>query len=273
MSFFRPLENPEVRVISLGAGVQSSVLALMGDQGLLGEKPDCAIFADTGWEPDGVYEHLEWLKTQLSYPVYTVQHGNIRDDMLNEDGSRKRVAGAPFFTANGGMGRRQCTREYKIDPIRKKERELIGLKPRQRAPSEPVVEVWIGISCDEIQRIKESRDKWAHNRWPLIEKRMNREDCKRWFSENYPGRYLPRSACIACPYKSDHEWRLMRDTDPKSWADAVAFDAALRVTDRKMENDEYVHRSLKPLSEVDLSTPEDHGQISFLDECDGMCGL
>lgn len=271
MSFFRALENAEVRVISLGAGVQSSVLALMADRGLFGEKPDCAIFADTGWEPDGVYEHLEWLKEQLSFPVYTVQHGNIRDDMLNQ--SEKSVAGAPFFTANGGMARRQCTRQYKIDPIRKKERELIGLKPRQRAPSEPVVEVWIGISSDEIQRIKESRDKWSYNRWPLIEKRMNRDDCKKWFSEHYPGRYLPRSACIGCPYRSDPEWRWLKDNDQKSWNDAIAFDAALRTSNRKMNHDEFVHRSLKPLSEVDLSTPEDHGQISFLDECDGMCGL
>ena len=40
------------RSLSLGAGVQSTVLALMaerGDHGL--SKPDVAIFADTGWEP------------------------------------------------------------------------------------------------------------------------------------------------------------------------------------------------------------------------------
>ena len=272
---FKPLENPQLRVLSLGAGVQSSVLALMGDRGDFGPKPDCAIFADTGWEPKGVYEHLEWLKSQLSYPVHIVSAGNILDDLINQDGERKRVAGPPFFTKNGGMGRRQCTREYKIDPIRKKERELIGLKPRQRGPKEPVVEVWIGISMDEIQRIKESHDAWAHNRWPLIESRMTRSDCKRWFAEHYPGRDLPRSACIGCPYHDNDEWRHMRDNDPESWQQAIAFDASLRSGEmrNKMEHDEYVHRSLIPLSEVDLSTPADHGQLSFLDECDGMCGL
>jgi hypothetical protein len=48
MKFFHPLDNPQIRVISLGAGVQSSVLALMADQEILGPRPDVAIFADTG---------------------------------------------------------------------------------------------------------------------------------------------------------------------------------------------------------------------------------
>ena len=65
----------------------------------------------------------------------------------------------------------------------------------------------------------------------------------------------------------------MRDNDPVSWQDAILFDQQLRSIDRKMENKEYVHRSLKPLDQVDLSTPADHGQLSFLDECDGMCGM
>jgi hypothetical protein len=45
-------------------------------------------------------------------------------------------ASAPFYTLNEkgkkGMGRRQCTREYKITPIAKKIREIMGYKPRQK---------------------------------------------------------------------------------------------------------------------------------------------
>jgi len=48
-------------VISLGAGVQSSTMALMAANGEL-PKPDCAIFADTGYEPKAVYRYLEFLK-------------------------------------------------------------------------------------------------------------------------------------------------------------------------------------------------------------------
>ena len=41
----------QLRVLSLGAGVQSTTLALMAAHGEIGPMPDCAIFADTGWEP------------------------------------------------------------------------------------------------------------------------------------------------------------------------------------------------------------------------------
>lgn len=41
---------PRLKVLSLGAGVQSTTVLLMS---WAGELPplDCAIFADTGWEP------------------------------------------------------------------------------------------------------------------------------------------------------------------------------------------------------------------------------
>ena len=61
------------KVLSLGAGTQSTVLALMAEQWWGGlEKPDIAIFADTQWEPKQVYRHLDWLKKQLSYRVVRV---------------------------------------------------------------------------------------------------------------------------------------------------------------------------------------------------------
>jgi hypothetical protein len=40
-----------LRVLSLGAGVQSTTLALLAAHGEVGPMPDCAIFADTRWEP------------------------------------------------------------------------------------------------------------------------------------------------------------------------------------------------------------------------------
>lgn len=39
-------------VLSLGAGVQSSTMALMAAKGEITPMPDCAIFADTQSEPD-----------------------------------------------------------------------------------------------------------------------------------------------------------------------------------------------------------------------------
>ena len=50
-----------MHIISLGAGVQSTTMALMAAHGEIEPMPDCAIFADTGDEPQAVYDHLAWL--------------------------------------------------------------------------------------------------------------------------------------------------------------------------------------------------------------------
>ncbi len=59
------MSAPTLRVLSLGAGVQSTTMALLALENAL-PKPDYAIFADTGWEPKRVYEHLDRLTEVLA---------------------------------------------------------------------------------------------------------------------------------------------------------------------------------------------------------------
>jgi hypothetical protein len=269
-----------LRILSLGAGVQSTTLALMAAHGEIGPMPDCAIFADTGWEPQAVMEHLRWLMSHnvLPFPVHIVSAGNIRDD-LKYAGGGGRWASVPAFTRTVrrrrveiGMIRRQCTTEYKVTPIRRKVRELAGLT-RRRSPVHPVVEQWIGISLDEAIRMKPAREAWQVNRWPLIEKRMTRADCLRWLERHdYP--LPPKSACIGCPFHSDARWRDIRDHDPSGWAEAVEVDQAIRSGLRGIRGEVYLHRSAVPLDQADLSTAEDHGQLNLWgNECEGLCGV
>lgn len=271
-----------LNIISLGAGVQSSTMALMAAHGLIEPMPDCAIFADTGWEPKAVYEWLSWLETRLPFPVYRVSAGNLRENLTtNTTGGR--FAAVPWYLkmpdGSASMGRRQCTSEYKIQPIRQKVRELMGLKKGERGGKEVRVVQWIGISTDEIQRMKESGDKYIKHRWPLVEMRMNRNDCLKWMERaQYPK--PAKSACIGCPYHSNTEWKALRDNSPDEWADAVEVDRIIRngkpkqkSKDTPLQGQQFMHRDLKPLDEVDLSTPEERGQYSFLDECEGMCGV
>ena len=68
--------------LSLGAGVQSSTLALMYATGELTPMPEAAIFADTQAEPQSVYDWLDWLETQLPYEVHRVSKGNLADQNL-----------------------------------------------------------------------------------------------------------------------------------------------------------------------------------------------
>ena len=268
-----------MKILSLGAGVQSTTLALMAATGELGEMPDCAIFADTGAEPKSVYEHLARLKKAVPFPIYEVSAGNIRNDLFKgtNSGGSKRFASIPFFLDRGkqgiGMARRQCTSEYKILPINKKVRELLGFKPRQRIPNDSA-EMWIGISTDEAMRMKPSRANFIKNRWPLIEKGMNRGKCIEWMDRNSWS--APKSACTFCPFRSDESWITMKSQDPESFEDAVKLDYALREVDHQgtLKSIPYIHRSCKPLDKIDFRTNMELGQPDlFMNDCEGMCGV
>ncbi len=194
-------------VISLGGGVQSSVMALMASGSVFGQLPDCAIFADTHWEPPSIYPpHLEWLAERLAFPLYIVDNGrSLREDakaLTNHSGNRGFIDLPVYLKGRDGegdgMGRRQCIEHYKIAPVRRKMRELLGLSKGQRVPTGTAVELWLGISTDEAIRIRPSRDGWIRNRYPLIEAGMSRKDCMEWWQTRYD-RPLERSACIAAP--------------------------------------------------------------------------
>lgn len=266
-------------IISLGAGVQSSTMALMAAHGEIGPMPECAIFSDTGAEPRHVYEWLNWLETQLPFPVHRVMHDRGLLVHIQESIAGGRFAGAPFFTesntGSGGRLRRQCTREFKIQPIEKFiRRELLGLAHGQRAPKHPQITQWIGISWDEIQRMKHPHNTFTAHRWPLIELTMTRQGCLQWMNEKgYPE---PRkSSCTFCPYHDNALWREIKNTDPESWAQAVDVDRMIRSGVRGTSQKLYLHRSLKPLEDVDFRSPADFGQLEwgFQEECDGMCGV
>jgi hypothetical protein len=264
-------------VISLGVGVQSSTMLLMAAKNEL-PHVDYAIFADTGYEPKSVYNYLNLLKKIVKFPIYQVSKGNIKNDMINSIKNNTKFPTAPFFTQNAitgkkGMLRRQCTADYKIMPIRKKLRELCNVGFRKRFPKDKYIEQWIGISTDEIQRMKPARDPYIKNRHPLIELNMSRQDCINWMKKNeFP---LPeKSACIMCPYHNDAYWHFMKTERPSEFEDAVKFDKNIRTGAKNIKDNLFLHRSCKPLDEVEFNKKENDKQLDmFNNECEGMCGV
>ena len=101
-----------LQALSLGAGVQSSVLLIMSARGEL-PKLDYAAFADPGWERPETYAALDRLENEIArpagIPIVRLSAGNIRNDLLDPT---SRFSTMPLFVKNKngtrGMLRRQC---------------------------------------------------------------------------------------------------------------------------------------------------------------------
>lgn len=268
-------------VLSLGAGVQSSTLALMAAAGEITPMPDAAIFADTQAEPDHVYEWLNWLEKQLPFPIHRVTAGSLFDVI-----GKKRPSGKwshmplPAFVlgkdGKGALLNRSCTQDYKIKPIRRKLRELLGLT-RRKSPSVPVVTQWIGISADEAQRARPAREAWVQHRWPLLERGITRLDCLQWMErKGYPKPV--KSSCTFCPFHDNAQW-YETQSDQNAWAQALEIDGRIRKlrAGQRNANEVFLHRSLIPLKDLRFklieSEPDLFDEKTFAVECEGICGV
>lgn len=246
---------------------------------IAGELPrlDHAIFADTGWERKATYDHLAALTTELEdaeIPLHVVRAGDGLRSALIKSPEGTRYAGIPLHIKNvdgsKGMGRRQCTREYKIEPIQAKARELLGIEPGRRLSKKMgiMVHQWLGITIDESDRMKTSGKNWTVNVWPLIDFRpMTRQDCIAWnIARDFE--IPPRSACVGCPFQGKHEWS---ELNPDEIENAAQVEDAIQA--QGWEGDPYLHPECKPLREIDLRNDIQRGQETFWPmECDGICG-
>jgi hypothetical protein len=261
----------DLTYLSFGAGVQSTALLVCSNLGLHGvPRADVAIFADTGYEPAYVYKQVETMRKWSEIPVETV----TRKDQSRR-GSLAPVI--PAFTKDGnkkGILQRQCTSNWKLEPLEAEARRLLGYKPRQRIKKQ--VRCLIGISLDEAHRMKPNRLRWITNEWPLVDARLRRSDCLRIVAE--AGLPKPeRSACYFCPFHSMAEWRFLRDKHPEEFAKAVEYDKGLRNSTRGgVKKPAFLHSQLIPLDQVVLDRPERRmfpEADAFGNECEGVCGV
>jgi hypothetical protein len=257
-----------MEIVSVGWGIQSSCLYFMSSLGII-PRADHAIFADTGAEHPKTLEYLdyaiEWMKENNGIPIHVVSDRNILDD-IRKSVSGSRVASIPVFTGNEGKLRRQCTGEYKIDQVKKKIREIYGLKKGQNMKP---TEMWIGISTDEATRMKDSELHNIENKYPLIDEMMSRGDCIKWLAAN--GFEVPiKSSCVFCPFHSNSAWVEIKNNEPESWETAKEVDNIIRKPTGNIREERFLHRSLKPIDESYLG--EDQTNL-FENECEGYCGI
>lgn len=278
-----PLPNrPPLVSISHGGGVQTSALCLMAAREEIGPMPDVAIMADTGGESVAVYAYLDWLRAQVPFPIVMVKRpgpnlAELSISVAAGERSREGASLPPWFTrttdGRPGMMPKHCSGAFKRDVVLTEVRQRLGFGPGERiSVDEPLAEVWLGISKDEIWRVQQRRQRYVHNRYPLIERDMTRQGCIRWLQERqYP--VPPKSSCVYCPYRKNAQWRHLRDNAPADFAEACRVDEAIRGGSSGHDGEAFVHRSLVPLAEADLNDDHvDQQAFAFAADCDS-CGM
>jgi hypothetical protein len=250
-----------MKFLSWGCGVQSTTVAAMSALGEL-EPLDAVIHADAQWESAATVAMRDWYTDWLrghGLHIEIVTAGDIR--CL---GAEEHIH-IPFWTQGGGPLQRQCTRHFKVMPVRRAVRNLLGFHERQPPhPPAKSAEVWLGISLDEWKRADPSRVKFIVHRWPLLERRMTRQDCIDWLiSHNLP--VPPKSACICCPYRRASEWLELRAQSPQDWEAACKFDEAHRHKPLACVTSEalYLWRDCEPLRTADLEAAADREIVKF----------
>ena len=178
-------------IISYGGGVQSTALVVLAMQ--RGWQIDEIVHVDLlDAEAPNTREYVKyftkWLRETHRRDITVIQR-DLYGDML----ARPAFTPAPWRARDGSfMLRRQCTRQYKVEPIR---RYLYDRYKRER------IGLMLGISVDEFHRMRESDAKRIEHLYPLVDERLTRNDC-RAILERAGLTPPPKSSCWFCPYRS-----------------------------------------------------------------------
>ena len=265
-----------MKAISLGWGTQSFGLAAMSALGIL-PPVDVAIHADTTHERRETYEFAaRWTPWLEEHGVRVVTVENPRKGII-ENWTATGIMIAAYTTYEDGRAsgilRRQCTHDWKIMPIRRWLQVNRDGQP---------VEMWIGISLDELERSRISDVLYIKNVYPYLEFNISlvggtryglrRSDIVHWLQAN--DLEVPvKSACVFCPYHDRRTWREIQLASNGDWEKAVQVDEAIR---HKCPGYTcYLTSARKPLADCNFRSQEEQGQMTLweAEECQGMCFL
>jgi hypothetical protein len=256
-------EKDRILTWSSGGGTQSIAIAILIVKGKL-PMPEWIGMADTSREGSETFEyHEKYIKPLLAtvgLEVDIISHDLATVDLYGHNGDLL----LPVYTEKGKLPT-YCSNEWKRHVVRRRLRE------RGYGPDKPVT-TWIGMSVDEIGRLKESELDWQEYQWPLVfDMRMTRLDCKN-IIRDYGLPEPPKSSCWMCPHRHNDQWRKLRDEYPEDWRKAVELDNAVRERDKF--HAVYLHKDRVPLDQANIEVNPDEGLGIFggVDACDsGFC--
>jgi len=215
---------------SFGGGTQTNAMCILIAQGKL-PLPDRIVFADTGGEMSEVWDYMNKytrpLLRSLGKEIEIAPHSLSTVDFYGHNGDLL----LPAFTQAGKLPT-YCSKEWKALVVR---RYIGGADGNPNG-----VIMWLGMSTDEIERMKSSDMKWIEHQWPLCDMptkarfgiRMNRMECARLIHDfGWPP--SPRSACVWCPHLDNVQWQRMKEYAPSDFHRAIAVEKSVYMHDKR----------------------------------------
>jgi hypothetical protein len=251
-------------VWSYGGGTQSIAIALLIAEGRL-PKPDMIVFADTGREASETFEYTDAyvapLLATIDLKIETATHALATVDLYGKKGDLL----IPSFTQKGKLPT-FCSNEWKSRVVH---RFIGGAKANPNG-----VVMWLGMSTDEVERLKPSDTQWIEHHWPLCSMpvsagygvSMSRAMCKQHILDaGWPE--PPKSSCWMCPHRRNAQWQRLKEHYPVDFAKAVQLDKEIRAKDTR--GGVWLHDSHRPLDEVDFTKEDDQPSLFGCDS--GFC--
>ena len=204
----------QVKILSIGGGLQSTVIFLLMIAGKI-PKADWVVFADTGSEQDHTLRTVSWIQDLcqdhgIGFMIVKSEHFPIWKHYLDR-------GIVPM------VGNPRCTDKFKIQPINKWIRTIVDeSKPK------PWAEIMLGITWDEVHRMRENPRQYLKNSFPLIDLGWTRTMCKNWIDKEYPNNQVKKSGCYHCHYQPTKEWAKLSRENPDLFARAVEMEEAAK---------------------------------------------
>ena len=268
-----------IKVFSYGGGVQSTAALVLAAQGKIDYQT--FLFCNVGNDS----EHPDTLKyvREIAMP-YAQRNGITLEELhrVRRDGDQEtlygrltkpgsRSIGIPVrMNGNGAPGNRACTADFKIHVV---DRWL-----RDHRVKETGACVGLGISLDEIQRMKPNMDAntntWKRNAFPLlteVPQPLTRQDCINIIT-NAGLPIPPKSACYFCPYHRLSKWQEMRQKEPVLFEKAASLEKL--INERRLTLGLYpvwFTRKLIPLEQATTALKQGSLFNDEDEECEGYC--
>ena len=220
------VECSDLLAVAFGGGTNSTA-KLCGFREL-GIKPDLILFADTGAEMPGTYEHVEEMrgvvKEWWGMDIETVR-ATYKKGFEGLEGECLRLKNLPSLA----YGTKKCSQKYKIAP---QERYLRDWAKEQ---GEKSLKCAVGYDASEgyrrakaMEGLDIGKGVYKFNWYPLIEWGWMRQDCIDAIARHgitQPG----KSACYFCPAMKRGEILRMKKKHPELFQRALKIEANAEV--------------------------------------------